>query len=70
MKIQILKCEGKTIKEIETNEPCPYYRRVTPTHWEHKMGECWLRYFDSELLEEELEKWERKHGSATKTSDF
>ena len=60
MKIQILKCVGKTIKEIQTNEPCPHYRRCSPTHWEHKLGDCWLRYFDEELLEDAYQRYERK----------
>ena len=54
MKIKIVKVEYKDFVEVTTNEPLPLYRRYTPDHWDHYLGDLhgWHRYTFTEFLEE------------------
>lgn len=62
MKIEIVSVVKKEFEEVTTNEPLPFYRRHTPNHWDHFLGDLhgWHRYMDPGLLEEAYQVWQRK----------
>ena len=67
MKIEIIKVIKTEYEEIETNEPMKYYRRISPDHWEHKLGVYgWHRLIDPLLYEEVYYNWSRFHNAESK----
>ena len=65
MKIEIISVIKKEFEEVTTNEPLPFYRRHSPDHWEHFLGDLhgWAKYTFTELLEETYQKWMRKESN-------
>ena len=70
MKLEIINVIQKEFEEIETNEPMKYYRRISPTHWEHKLGVYgWHRLIDCLLYEEAYYNWSRFRNAKPKVVD-
>lgn len=61
MKIKILKVEKGKFELITTNEPMKYYRRYSPSHWDHQLGvHGWHRLIDASLYEDAYERFTRR----------
>ena len=77
MHIEILKVEELTYSKVKVNHLYPHgesqlhrYRRYSPTHWCHFLGDNhgWHRVSEVDILEDAFQIWKRKNGSKTETS--
>ena len=59
---EIISVTKKDVEEVTTNEPLPLYRRYSPDHWEHYLGDFagWRRYIVTQFLEAAYKRWQKK----------